>query len=96
MLQARSLKIKKSNMFKKNKFKFKMFLIQTELYIKFNVNKFNKNKKKSCEHLLILKIKHSVESTFMFEILLIIKMISKVEKSISILCSHFETILKQN
>ena len=46
VLQVRSLKIKKSNVFKKNKFKLRVFLIQTELYINFNVNKINKNQKK--------------------------------------------------
>ena len=47
MLQIRSLKIKKSDKFKENRFKFRMFLIQTELYINFNVNKFNENQKKN-------------------------------------------------
>ena len=55
-----------------------------------------KIKKKYYEHLFILKMKHSTESTFMFEISLIIKIISKIEKSIQILCSHFKTILKRS
>ena len=55
-----------------------------------------KIKKKYCEYLFILKIKHSIQSIFMFKTSLIIKIISKIEKSISILCSYFETVLKQN
>ena len=46
MLQIQSLEIKKSDVFSENKFKFRVFLTQTELYINFNVNKFNKNQKK--------------------------------------------------
>ena len=46
VVSARTLKIQKSNVFNENKFKLRMFLIQTELYIDFNINKFNEEQKK--------------------------------------------------
>ena len=46
VLQIRSFEVKKSDVFNENRFKFRMFLIQAELYIKFNINKFNENQKK--------------------------------------------------
>ena len=46
VLQTRSLEIKKSDVFSENRFKLRVFLTQTELYIEFNVNKFNENQKK--------------------------------------------------
>ena len=96
VVQIRSLEIKKSNVFNENKFKLKMFLTQVELYINFNVNKFNKDQKKYCEHLFISEMKRSTELIHMFEISSIIKIILKIEKLISILYSYFEIILKRN
>ena len=46
MLQIRPLEVKKSDVFSENRFKLKMFLTQAELYIDFNMNKFNENPKK--------------------------------------------------
>ena len=46
VLQARPLKVKKSNVFKENRSKLRAFLTQAELYIDFNVDKFNENQKK--------------------------------------------------
>ena len=46
VISVRTFKVQKSNVFNENKFKLKMFLIQTELYIDFNLNKFNEKQKK--------------------------------------------------
>ena len=46
MLQIRPFEVKKSDVFNENKSKLRVFLTQTELYIDFNVNKFNENQKK--------------------------------------------------
>ena len=46
VVSIRTLKIQKSNVFSENKFKLKMFLIQTKLYIDFNLNKFSEKQKK--------------------------------------------------
>ena len=46
VISARTFKIQKSNVFSENKFKFRVFLIQTELYIDFNLNKFSEKQKK--------------------------------------------------
>ena len=46
VLQIRSFEIKKSNVFSEDRFKLRMFLTQTELYINCNMTKFNENQKK--------------------------------------------------
>ena len=40
------LKIKKSNVFKKNRTKFKAYITQCEFYLDFNVNQMSNDKKK--------------------------------------------------
>ena len=46
VISAQTLKIQKSNVFNENKFKLKVFLTQTKLYIEFNLNKFNEKQEK--------------------------------------------------
>ena len=46
VVSAETFKIQKSNVFNENKFKFRVFLTQAELYIDFNINKFNEKQKK--------------------------------------------------
>ena len=46
VISVRTFKVQKLNVFNENKFKFKVFLIQTKLYIDFNLNKFNEKQKK--------------------------------------------------
>ena len=40
------IKIKKSNVFKKNRTKFKTYITQCELHLNFNVNRMSNDKKK--------------------------------------------------
>ena len=46
IMQSKSLKIKKSKIFKKERFKLRAFITQCELYINFNINQFAIHKKK--------------------------------------------------
>ena len=46
VISVRTFKIQKLNVFSENKFKFRVFLTQTKLYINFNLNKFNEKQKK--------------------------------------------------
>ena len=46
VISVRTFKVQKLNVFSENKFKFRVFLTQAELYINFNLNKFNEEQKK--------------------------------------------------
>ena len=46
IMQSKSLKIKKSEIFKKKRFKLRAFMTQCELYINFNISQFAIHKKK--------------------------------------------------